>query len=261
MTFGYDADVVRFIDVSSTNTIRDHGKALATELSRKRLLDGSVGVLVGHKAAEPWMNALLDSTAGIIFLGTPHTGSNLADWASILTKFSSIARPTNKNIVSVLEPGSEMLANLQQEFHTMLDARQSQGKPVPRIYCFFEELPYNNIVGHIVPRHSAILTRYNNQGIHANHIGMTRFGSTEDQGYRNIRDQLRIWAMEIESAANTSLTPGFLGEGQRLGSGPFRGSSHVYSGSVSADGGQVIQGNVTSAGDLNLGYPKGRALR
>lgn len=61
------------------------------------------------------MNALLESTAGIIFLGTPHTGSNLADWASILTNLSWIVRPTNKDIVNVLKPGSEMLANLQQE--------------------------------------------------------------------------------------------------------------------------------------------------
>lgn len=61
------------------------------------------------------MNALLESTAGIVFLGTPHTGSNLADWARILTRFSSIVRSTNKSIVSFLKPGSEMLANLQQE--------------------------------------------------------------------------------------------------------------------------------------------------
>lgn len=44
MTFGYDADVVHLIDVSSQNTIRDHGKALATDLGRKRLLDGTVSV-------------------------------------------------------------------------------------------------------------------------------------------------------------------------------------------------------------------------
>ena len=72
-------------------------------------------LLVSRGAAELWMKALLDSTAGIIFLGTPHTGSNLADWASILTKFSSIVRPTNKNILGVLQPGSEMLADLQQD--------------------------------------------------------------------------------------------------------------------------------------------------
>lgn len=134
----------------------------------------------------------------------------------------------------------------------MLDARQSQGKAVPRIYCFFEELPYNSTVGLIVPRHSAILTRYNNQGIHANHVNMTKFGSSKDQGYRNVRDQLCIWAMEIESGTHDS---------QVQQPGPSRESSHVYSGSIISNGGQVIQGNVTSSGDMNLNFNKESVLR
>ena len=143
-------------------------------------------------------------------------------------------------------------------FHTMLDARQSQGKPVPRIYCFFEELLYNSIVGLIVPRHSAILTRYNNQGIHANHVEMTKFGSSEDQGYRNIRDQIRIWALEIESVVNAGYLQQHSGQGRNLGSSV--GISHIYSGSVNSNGGQVIQGNLTSSGDLNLNYNNNREL-
>lgn len=209
-------------------------------------------LLVSRGAAEPWMNALLESTAGIIFLGTPHTGSNIADWASILTKFSGIVRPTNKPIVSVLQPGSEMLANLQQEFHTMLDARQSQGKPVPRIYCFFEELQYNSVVGHIVPRHSAILSRYNNQGIYANHVDMTRFASRMDQGYRNICGQLRIWALEIEGAGSGGAQQPILEESKSGNARPFAASSHVYSGTINSYGGHVIQGNLSSSGDINM---------
>lgn len=131
----------------------------------------------------------------------------------------------------------------------MLDARQSQRKPVPRIYCVFEELPYNNLLGLIVPRHSAILPRYNNQGIHANHVNMTKFSSPEDQGYRSIRDQLLIWAMEIKSGGEAGGVTDVDGAKQA-----DRGSSHVYSGSVDARGGQVIQGSLTSSGDLNLNY-------
>lgn len=75
-------------------------------------------------------------------MGTPHAGSDLANWAKILTGLSSVLKRTNKEIVNVLRPGSEVLANLQQEFHTMLQARQlkSQTTP-PKIFCFFEELP------------------------------------------------------------------------------------------------------------------------
>ncbi|KAL9008254.1 MAG: hypothetical protein Q9173_006607 [Seirophora scorigena] len=316
VAFGYDADVVGLIDVASSNTIRDHGKALATQVAQKRLLGGrkdrplifvvhglggliceqvslspgllirgkchsvpmsglryfdllfgsssgeaatvvvakiSQALLVSRGAAELWMNVLLESTAGIAFLGTPHSGSNLADWASILTRFSGLIRPTTKAIVSVLQPGSEMLANLQQEFHTMLAARQTQGRPVPSIYCFFDELPYNGAVGLMVPRHLAILNRYGNQGVHANHVGMTRFADRMDQGYQNVCNQLRIWALEIESDARR-------GHVQQLGSeeldirrgnrfGDVRrleGPSHAYSGPVSSYGGQVIKGNLTS---------------
>lgn len=212
------------------------------------------------------MNALLESTAAIAFLGTPHTGSNLAEWASILTRLSGIVRPTNKSIVSVLQPGSEMLANLQQEFHTMLDARQCQGKPVPRIFCFFEELPYNNLVGHIVPKHSAILGRYNNQGIHADHVDITRFAERMEQGYQNICSQLQIWALEIESDEIPGTRQLNVADsrvnGKKLGCGKdFEGSSHVYSGSVSTNGGQLIQGNLTSSGDMNLSHGRGSIAR
>lgn len=47
----------------------------------------------------------------------------------------------NIDIVQVLKPGSEMLANLQQEFHTMLDDRIRNQRKTIEIFCFYEELP------------------------------------------------------------------------------------------------------------------------
>lgn len=78
---------------------------------------------------------------------------------------------------------------------------------------------------------------------------MTRFSSSKDQGYRNIRDQLLIWAMEIESEADAGADAGDDADSTQKAS---RGSSHVYSGSVNSNGGQVIQGDLTSSGDFNL---------
>lgn len=155
-----------------------------------------------------------------------------------------------------------MLANLQQEFHTMLDARQSQAKPVPRIYCFFEELPFNNIVGDVVPRHSAILTRCGNQPIHANHVDMTKFADRKDQGYQNISGQLRVWnAEKIESEAagpaharQPNLEEIRTNRGKKFGDGRGFEGSHVYTGPVYSDGGQLIQGNLTSSGDIDLNH-------
>ena len=79
-----------------------------------------------------------------------------------------------------------MLASLQQEFHGLLEQRQSRGEPVPRIYCFFEELQFSAAVGHVVPSHSAVLARYGSQGIHADHVGMTKFADRHDSGYVSV---------------------------------------------------------------------------
>ena len=74
-------------------------------------------------------------------MGTPHAGADKARWGSILTSMSNVALRNPSEIVHVLDPGSEVLANLQQEFHTLIDARERAGKTSPMLFCFFEELP------------------------------------------------------------------------------------------------------------------------
>jgi len=73
-------------------------------------------------------------------MGTPHMGSAKAEWASILSRLSSVLRETNRKILSVLEPESEVLANVQQEFHTMLDDRSRNRGSLVEIHCFYEEV-------------------------------------------------------------------------------------------------------------------------
>ena len=75
LTFGYDADIVRVIDAASSNTIRDHGKALATELSRKSVLDGCVSIQHFLKACTLSSNDLARKT---VLSSLWHTA--LEDW-------------------------------------------------------------------------------------------------------------------------------------------------------------------------------------
>jgi hypothetical protein len=91
-------------------------------------------------AAQDYLKSLLESTFAIAFIGTPHIGLTKAEWASILSRLCSVLRHTNKNILSVLEPGSEVLANVQQEFHTMLDDRSRNLGSYVEIPCFYEEV-------------------------------------------------------------------------------------------------------------------------
>ena len=41
MTFGYDASVVGLVNTAGSNTLRDHGKSLATDLAMRRARSGS----------------------------------------------------------------------------------------------------------------------------------------------------------------------------------------------------------------------------
>ena len=91
------------------------------------------------------MRTLIESIRGIIFMGTPHAGSELAVWAKLLTNISNLLKRTNKEIVRVLEPGSEMLANLQQEFHTMLEQWRQANRQEVKIKCFYEEVAVRGI--------------------------------------------------------------------------------------------------------------------
>lgn len=74
-------------------------------------------------------------------MGTPHCGSQLADWAKIGTSMAKLVKRLNESIISVLQPDSEVLARVQQEFHTMMRARSYAGKHQIRIVCFYEDLP------------------------------------------------------------------------------------------------------------------------
>lgn len=97
-------------------------------------------LLSSRNSAEPHHRQILEATEGIIFMGTPHCGSQLADWAKIGTSMSKLVKRLNEDIVAVLQPDSEVLSRIQQEFHTMLRARKDANKPEIRISCFYEDL-------------------------------------------------------------------------------------------------------------------------
>jgi protein SERAC1 len=97
--------------------------------------------LIARGASEDYVSELLSATYGIIFMGTPHAGSDLARWGKIVSGLGNLLHHANSEIVAVLKPGSEMLQNVQEEFHLMQETRSTQGKSVIKIFCFYEEIP------------------------------------------------------------------------------------------------------------------------
>jgi hypothetical protein len=56
----------------------------------------------------------------------------------------------------------------------------------------------------VVPKHSAILPAYNSIGIHANHMDMTKFSNSEDNGYRSVSTEILRWVRDIIKSSDQS---------------------------------------------------------
>ncbi|KAL2851263.1 ankyrin repeat-containing domain protein [Aspergillus pseudodeflectus] len=232
LTFGYDADVVGLWDPAGMNGVSNHARDLLGALSHRRNQDDtadrkiifvchSLGGLVVEEAinlsrvdAEAHIRQIAECTLAIAFIGTPHHGSDLASWAKLATRLAGVVRRANADIVDVLQPGSQMLARIQNQFHN------SQRIAPVAITCFYEDLPYQTI-GVVVPHQSAILPGYANYSIHANHQEMTRFATREDSGYTKIFGELKRWIDSLPANASTPVSHADSAEENVLGVHPL----------------------------------------
>ncbi|KAJ9131272.1 Kinesin light chain [Coniochaeta hoffmannii] len=217
LTFGYDAYVADWRGVVSQNRIGNHAWNLLWSLASYRERDDtnerpiifvchSLGGLVCEDALvrsrerhEPHLQNILRSTRGIAFLGTPHHGAGLARWAEVVSRAIGVVKQTNPEIVAVLQSESEVLARIQDSFHTMVMAQARDGSGLIEISCFYEELPLPG-VGQVVPQHSAILPGYIPIGIRSNHMDMARFAAADDPGFVAVCAELRRWIRQLDGA-------------------------------------------------------------
>ncbi|KAK5735516.1 hypothetical protein LTR17_008049 [Elasticomyces elasticus] len=245
-TYGYDADVAHFFSAASQSRIKDHANTLLGSLAHVRERSETVGwgsisicslrlttvlqskrplffvahslgglvvedmLLSSKNSAEDHLRNLLESTEGICFMGTPHCGSQLADWGKVITSVAKLVKKVNQPIITVLQSESEVLARIQQEFHTMIRARNDAGEHKLRITCFFEDLDTPG-VGTVVPKHSAILSAYNSISIPRDHAGMTKFQDANDIGYQRVSSELWIWARDLNKRLEASLPTATVG--------------------------------------------------
>ncbi len=97
---------------------------------------------------------LSDSLHGIVFLGTPHAGSDLSKFALALgyfINFSVVKSPDTSNL-AVLEKESEVLASIQDSFSKAITKRERLEKKHLEIHCCIEEKPMKGL-GHVSVLH------------------------------------------------------------------------------------------------------------
>lgn len=98
-------------------------------------------LLLSNDRPEPHLRSILTCTKAIAFLGTPHAGARaLAQWAAGLGSCINIVRTVNKQLLSILKTNSQVLARIQESFHTMVLARQRENLPEIQFTCFYEQI-------------------------------------------------------------------------------------------------------------------------
>ncbi|KAJ5935568.1 alpha/beta-hydrolase [Penicillium verhagenii] len=212
LMYGYDAHVTRK-SVASSNRLINHAQNLLGDLTADRSicnassrpfifvahsLGGLVckkAILLSQNAAERESRALFDCLEGIAFMGTPHKGAWMADWAKIPASVFGLVKSTNVTLLDILQRDNQLLNSIQLDFLTMIRRLRESGRGIG-VTCFFEELPFP-VVGRIVTEESATLDGYEIYSIYANHRDMVRFGSEEDPGFKRLLWKLLAWTPQV----------------------------------------------------------------
>jgi hypothetical protein len=219
LTYGYDAYVVR-TSVASTNRLIDHAMNLLNDLSTDRAVNKATGrplifvahslgglvckqaILMSRNNPESHLQDMFTSTKGIVFMGTPHTGSWMADWAKVPASALGIVKSTNKSLLNVLETDDQLLESIQTAFLAMVRGLREEGRLLD-VTCFFEELPFP-LVGPVVSKSSATFAGYTPLSIHANHSNMVKFSSADETGFKRLLGELMRWESQARYLVTNS---------------------------------------------------------
>ncbi|KAI5790603.1 P-loop containing nucleoside triphosphate hydrolase protein, partial [Peziza echinospora] len=217
-TYGYDSIPTGVMSGVSTKYIHQHAQTFLEDLWAQRrgneikrpiifIAHSLGGILVkqaliissqSHAQHNEKLRSIITSTYGIMFMGTPHTGSDLARWGSVAESIISRMIPkaivdTNPNLIKTLGRNSEVLQNITSGFVSI------QSKHFFKLYYFWEEMKtklpngsYEAVVEYssAVPEAAANIQSY---GMHEEHSKMCRFQNDQDSGYLVIVRALIDW--------------------------------------------------------------------
>ena len=219
LTWGYNVQLKHMLTSKSKESIFHHAGVLLSDLAllrtssvddkQKKLIfvAHSLGGIVVKDALSrsrnetTWIEEILPATIGVIFLGTPHHGSNGASIATQVSKLVKIFyQDTNTKIIRALEEKSDVLERVTRGFGQVLSA----GKI--KVHSFQEADKTNGVM--IVETHSSKIGYLDETvgTIYADHRNMARFGSDDDRGFQSVVAVLNRWLEETnQSQAQSSI--------------------------------------------------------
>ncbi|OTA99720.1 hypothetical protein M426DRAFT_16183 [Hypoxylon sp. CI-4A] len=227
LVYGYNADVYSKKHGSnpSDNFIHMHAQTLVTSLTHYRKDELSShnpiiwvchslgGILV--KRALLYSNdlkasqhedyrSIYVSTYGLIFLGTPHTGSDIASWGTMLQAMSDAVVPrtffqSESALLKTLKRDNETLQNINNHF---LDIYQ-RFKILMAHENHKTDMKGTRML--VVDSQSASpqLPGVTYYAIEATHSGMCKFESKNAPGYRTVATAIRDWVVNAPDVIAT----------------------------------------------------------
>ncbi|KAF2110291.1 Alpha/Beta hydrolase protein [Lophiotrema nucula] len=261
ITWGYEADVAHLkpTDAVSLETIVGHAQKLCTELANVRETSGhhppivfvvhSMGGIVCKKAllhsnendAHDKASPIAKSARGVLFLGTPHSGSRQADLGASLSKIVGLFYPVNADLLVELKKEDKRLGEIEGRWLAFLEKRDSDGDKV-HVRCFRESKKMFGMADLIVPEHSATPPNYQGSiSFDADHTNMVKFGDRNDRDYkillqelkRTIDDALKRSGGKIDQ--NNSSTAPRIGSTQHIGNNTLGATANYGSANYSGD--------------------------
>ncbi|KAI0100891.1 Alpha/Beta hydrolase protein [Nemania sp. FL0031] len=191
MTFKYDASVTSM----STSSVRDIANNLMQSLFDKRTgpdqkyADVPI-VFVGHSLGGIVIKQALvlakddgrfpditRNTKGLVFLGTPHRGADLAQWAVLIKKIGgAVINHPDKKLLKTLQTHSDELYKITEDFCPVSSKYA--------IFSFYEENAYLIWGKVVVDKDSAVMGLPNEDKmmIRGTHTSMCRF-SRDDRRF------------------------------------------------------------------------------
>lgn len=120
------------------------------------------------------------STTGVLFLGTPHEGTTIAQWASFL----AMIKGNDSKLLEQLQPKEEMLNELSHDF--------ASGYKHLRTVCFYEKLRNTYVGGMldltIVDQRSSVQVGNAMEYLITDHSGLNKFSGVDDPNFKLVRN-------------------------------------------------------------------------
>ncbi|KAI1121559.1 hypothetical protein F5Y10DRAFT_288297 [Nemania abortiva] len=134
---------------------------------------------------DPAYAAIIKAVSSIIFLSTPHRGTNLAEALNRILRVSFVANPMQ--FISELSAGSQTLQKLNEQFRHIA--------PRLQVVSFYETRP-TSVVGAqvmVLEKDSSVLgyPEEVSKPLDADHHGVCKFDSTSDPRYVAVRNVLK----------------------------------------------------------------------